>query len=228
MRVLSVVHGELVGPELFGEVIRGSGHELCEWEIARGGPLPGPADAVLVLGGHMNVGEEAAHPWLEREYELLRGWVAADTPLLGICLGAQTLAHALGARVARAPARQAGFYELTLTGAGRRDALLGSLPPRFEALFANAYAFDLPAGAVALAASPAGPQAYRAGRRAWGLAFHPEARLEQVLAWWRDGRDLPRPLEALAGELGAGIEEWHRLGRAICAGFLETAAAGAA
>lgn len=223
MRVLSVVHGPLVGPELFAEVILADGHELVEWEIAADSEPAGGFDAVLVLGGHMNVGEEAEHPWLEHEYQRLRRWVGAGTPLLGICLGAQTLAHAFGSRVARAPARQAGFRPVALTPAGRRDPLLGVLPRRFDALFANGHAFELPARAVELAVSDAGPQGYRIGERAWGVQFHPEARLAQVLAWWRDADDLPRPLPTLERELEAGIADWHRLGRAICRAFLAIA-----
>lgn len=223
MRVLSVVHGRLVRSELFGEVIGEAGHELVEWQISAGGDPPAEVDAVLVLGGHMNVGEEDAHPWLEREYELLRGWVASGTPLLGICLGAQTLAHAFGARVAPARERLAGFLEVSLSDEGRRDPVLGVLPERFDGLFANSYAFELPEGAVELVSHPAGAQGYRIGERAWALQFHPEARQAQVLAWWADSDDLPRPLEVLAGELAAGMNEWHRLGRALCRAFLAVA-----
>ncbi len=223
--MLAVVHGPFVRPELFGEVIVESGHELHEWAIREGSDPPSAVDAVLVLGGHMNVGEEASHPWLEREYELIRAWVAQGTPLLGICLGAQTLAHAFGAAIAPAPARLAGFLELSLTPAGRRDPLLGGLPPRFPALFANAYAFTLPPGAAELAQLPAGPQAFRVGECAWGLQFHPEARVEQVLSWWEEADDLPRAFASHAAELAAGMESWQRLGREICRAFLDVASA---
>src|SRR5205807_1479718 len=123
----------------------------------------GDPDAVVVLGGHQNVGEEAEHPWLEGEYELLRGWIGDGTPLLGVCLGAQALAHALGGSVTRLPRQQAGFGEVWLTAAGRDDPVLGALPHRFEALFGNAYGFTLPADAALLADSAVSPQAFRAG-----------------------------------------------------------------
>jgi GMP synthase-like glutamine amidotransferase len=223
--VLCVVHGPLVGPALFAEVIKAAGHELVEWEIASPDEPPSAPDAVLVLGGSQNVGEEESHPWLEHEYALLRGWVEAETPLLGICLGAQTLAHAFAAPVRRARPRQAGFREVELTAAGRSDPVVGVLPARFDALFANAYHFELPAGATELVVCPAGPQAYRLGRRAWALQFHPEAYLEQVLTWWGEEQGLPRPLDELAAELDAGIERWHALGRALCGAFLAVAAA---
>lgn len=225
MRVLAVVHGDLVGPERFGEVIRAEGHQLREWQIAGGGSPP-TADAVLVLGGDANVGEEERHPWLRREYELLRGWVDRETPLLGICLGAQTLAHAHGGRVAALHERLAGFVELALTDAGRADPLLGALPPRFPALFANAYGFELPPRAVALATSSGAAQAYRIGPRAWGVQFHPEALTGQVLAWWRAEEGLPLPLPELERALRAGMPAWDVHGRTLCRAFLEAARAG--
>ncbi len=226
MRVLSVNHGPLVRAELFGVVIAEAGHELVEWEIGAQ-PRPGGAfDAAFVLGGHQNVGEEDEYPWLEAEYELLRGLVEADTPLFAVCLGAQTLSHSFGGRVARLPERQAGFSEVRLTEAGIRDPVLGVLPHRFEALVGNFYGFEVPAGAVELARSEVQPQAFRIGERAWAVQFHPEARRGQVLGWFEaDGEEnLPRPLAELERELEAKIDGWHRLGRALCGAFLEAAA----
>jgi GMP synthase-like glutamine amidotransferase len=223
VRVLALTHGPLVRSELFGDIVREQGHELVEWELPTEGPPPDGFDAVMVFGGRMNVGEEADNPWLEDEYELLRGWVAAETPLLGVCLGGQTLAHATGGRVTRAPRWQAGFYELELSDDGRNDPVLGVLPARFDALLAHAYEFEPPADAVRLAAISDQQQAFRVGPRAWGVQFHPEARKEQVLAWWSDGRPLPRPLPTLSDELDAKLPSWHELGRKVCLAFLDAA-----
>ena len=135
MRILALTHGPTVRPELFGDVLREAGNELVEWELpSRGAPPADGFDAVLVFGGRMNVGEELEYPWLRDEYELLRGWVEAGTPLLGVCLGAQTLAHAHGGRVSPLPVRQGGFVEASLTEEGAADPVLGVLPPRFDAL----------------------------------------------------------------------------------------------
>ena len=223
MRVLSLIHGPLVRTELFGDVIVEAGHELVEWDIRHQGSPPDGFDAVIVFGGDQNVGEEDEHPWLHDEYELLRGWVASEMPLLGVCLGAQTLAHSLGARVRRAEVQQLGFVEMTLTPAGIDDPVLGIFPERFEALCGNSYAFAVPAGGVELASTPTASQAYRLGERAWGVQFHPEARRDQVLEWFKDEPTLPRPLDELAAELDAGIERWHELGRALCLAFLAAA-----
>jgi GMP synthase (glutamine-hydrolysing) len=203
--------------------VREHGHELVEWELPTQGTPPDGFDAVLVFGGRMNVGEEDRYPWLNEEYELLRGWVAEEKPLLGVCLGGQTLAHATGGHVSRAPDWHAGFYDVHLTGEGALDPVLGALPQRFEALLANAYEFEPPPSAVKLADAGTQAQAFRVGKRAWGVQFHPEARRDQVLAWWSDDRPLPRPLPELTDELDAKLPHWHELGRKVCEAFLAAA-----
>jgi GMP synthase-like glutamine amidotransferase len=223
MRVLAVTHGPSVGPELFGDVTLQEGHELVEWDITTAGrpPLEG-FDAVLVLGGDQNVGEEVDHPWLHEEYDALRLWVGHGTPLFGICLGAQTLAHALGGAVRRiAPGRLAGFYETELTDAGVADPVLGIFPRRFEALNANAFEFSVPRDAVELARGP-GSQAFRVGDRAWGVQFHPEVRRDQLLGWFeQDGPGLPRPLGELEREVDEKLPAWQDEGRRLCRAFLD-------
>jgi GMP synthase-like glutamine amidotransferase len=224
VRILSLTHGPLVRPELFGDVARDEGHELVEWEIAsQGVPPSNDYDAVMVFGGRQNVGEELQHPWLNDEYELLRGWIDAETPLLGVCLGAQTLAHALGGRVRPLDGDAlAGLYETELTDEGEADPVLGVLPRRFEALNANGYTFELPPDAVELARGPVS-QAYRAGPRAWGVQFHPEVRREQVLTWWSDRAALPKPLAELERDLDEKLPTWQEHGRRLAGAFLASA-----
>jgi GMP synthase (glutamine-hydrolysing) len=145
--------------------------------------------------------------------------VREGTPLLGVCLGAQTLAHALGARVFPVGETLAGFYDSELTDEGEADPVLGVLPRRFEALNANAYSFELPDGATELARGPL-PQAFRVGNSAWGVQFHPEARRHQLLEWFREEPTLPRPLEQLAAELDEKLGAWQEHGRRLCRAFL--------
>jgi GMP synthase (glutamine-hydrolysing) len=222
MKVLAVIHTPDAGPELFEEVLAEDGHELVVWDIRTQGSPPRDADAVIVFGGDQNVGEEVRHPWLHEEYDALRDWVDAGTPLLGVCLGAQTLAHAFGAPVQPAATHLAGFYDTELTKDGERDPVLGVLPRRFEAFNANGYTFEVPPGATELARGPV-PQAFRLGERAWAVQFHPEIRREHVLTWFEDD-STPRTPEEIAAELDEKLAGWQELGRRICRAFLAVAA----
>jgi GMP synthase (glutamine-hydrolysing) len=220
MRVLAVVHGPTVGPELFADVAAEQGHELGEWDIRLQGPPPADGfHAVMVFGGDQNVGEEVRHPWLNDEYEALRRWIAHGTPLFAVCLGSQTLAHAAGGRVRPVGSLVAGFFATELTDEGAADPVLGVLPRRFDAFNVNAYWFEAPPGAVELAVGPV-PQAYRLGERAWATQFHPEVRHDQALDWLRDEPGLPRPLVEIAAELDEKLPLWQEQGRALCRAFL--------
>jgi GMP synthase-like glutamine amidotransferase len=223
MNVLAVTHGSDVGPELFGDVARELGHEVVDWDMLTQGRPP-DADAVLVFGGAQNVGEELRHPWLHEEYEALRRWLDRGTPLFAVCLGAQTLAHAAGGEVAKSPQTYLGFVTASLSDAGVDDPVLGVLPQQFDALNANAYqVFSLPERAVSLAKSGKLEQAYRIGDRAWAVQFHPEVRRDQLLRWFADDRELPRPLGQITDEVDAGIAEWQQHGRAIATAFFASA-----
>ena len=224
MRVLAVIHGPLVRPELFADVIAEEGHELLEWDIRLQGAPPRDFDAVIVLGGDQNVGEETHHPWLHEEYDALRDWVARGTPLFCVCLGAQTLAHALGAPVQPVGTTLCGFYATELTDDGAADPVLGILPRRFEALNANAYGFAVPPGATELARGPVA-QGFRVNGSAWAVQFHPEARREQLLEWFRDDPSVPRPLAEIEAELDQKLPAWQAHGRALCRAFLAAAEA---
>lgn len=221
MRVLAIVHSPDAGPELFEEVLAEDGHELVSWDIRSQGAPPRDVDAVIVLGGDQNVGEELQHPWLHEEYDALRRWVEAGTPVLGICLGAQTLAHAFGAKVGPADETLAGFYETRLTDDGAADPVLGVLPRTFEAFNANGYTFQVPPGATALADGPL-PQAFRVAGSAWGVQFHPEIRRDHVLRWFEDD-STPRTPDQIARELDEKLPAWQALGRRLCRAFLATA-----
>ena len=221
MRVLAVIHSHEAGPELFAEVLAEDGHELVVWDIRTQGPPPQDFDAVMVFGGDQNVGEEVEYPWLHEEYDALRRWVDGGTPLLGVCLGAQTLAHALGATVGPAREALAGFYETTLTEAGADDPVIGVLPRSFEAFNANAYAFEAPPGATPLAEGPV-LQAFRIGEKAWALQFHPEIRREHVLTWFEDDTT-PRTPEEISAQLDEKLDDWQQLGRRLCRAFLAQA-----
>jgi len=223
MRVLAVIHGPTVRPEAFEEVVVAEGHELVEWDIRLQGPPPDGFDAVMVFGGDQNVGEEIVHPWLHDEYDALRRYVERGVPVLGVCLGAQTLAHATGGTVEPIGSMLAGFYATELTAAGAADPVLGVLPTRFDALNLNGYRFTPPPDAVVLAEGPV-TQAFRLGDRTWAIQFHPEVRRDQYVEWFREDESVARPLDELLAELDEHLVTWQEQGRALCRAFLAAAA----
>jgi len=138
-------------------------------------PVPQDCEALVVLGGGMGVYEQDRLPHLRDEIRLLRRCVERGRPVLGICLGSQLLAAALGAEVAKAEAKEIGFYRVRLTPQAREDTLFATAPESFVAFHWHGDAFTLPRGAVPLASSTLTPlQAFRFGERAWGVQFHLE------------------------------------------------------
>jgi len=226
VRVLSVTHGPGVPGGIFDEVAEASGHELERWVVPLGGvPQPAPSyDAVMVFGGSMHPDQDAQHPWLEREEAFLRDALAEDVPVVGVCLGAQMLARSAGAPVRPAPASEVGWFEVELTPAGRDDPVLGVLPERTETFQWHSYTFGVPDGAAELARSDLCTQAFRAGRRAWGLQFHAEVTQRMVEGWIREEPgELPVEPEAFRLEAERRMAPWNEHGRRLCAAFLEAA-----
>ncbi|HZR10453.1 MAG TPA: type 1 glutamine amidotransferase [Myxococcales bacterium] len=154
-----------------------------------GDPVPAEADALVVLGGGMGVYDQDRLSHLRDEVRLLRRCVEQERPVLGICLGSQLLACALGGEVAKAPRKEIGFYRVRLSEAAREDPLFGAAPESFVAFHWHGDAFTLPRGAVPLASSTMTPvQAFRFGARAFGVQFHLETD-EEVLSAMLQGEE---------------------------------------
>lgn len=223
MKVLAVVHDDAVRSGVFADPIAAGGHELEEWSIARHLSPSRPLsdyDAAIVFGGSMHADQDEAHPWLREEKQLLRRFLDSRTPVLGVCLGGQLVAHAAGAWVGRAREPEIGWHEVELTPAAAADPLFARLPRRFLALQWHYYAFAVPTGAVELALSPVCSQAFRLGDLAWAVQFHPEITLAMVEQWLEEPEEVDFDREALRRETHERIEEWNALGRELCAGFL--------
>ncbi|HET6172926.1 MAG TPA: hypothetical protein VFD90_09985 [Gaiellales bacterium] len=176
MRVLVLQHIACEPPGVFEDVLLERAHELVRVELDDGEALPaGQWDAIVAMGGPMSVNDEREHPWLVVEKSAIANHVRAGGPFWGSCLGAQLLAASLGARVYAGPAPEVGVLAVELTEAGRKDPVLGPLPPSIDTLQWHGDTFDLPEGAVLLASSPAYPnQAFRVGRAAYAVQFHVE------------------------------------------------------
>jgi GMP synthase (glutamine-hydrolysing) len=148
-----------------------------------GQPLPSHDEVAgaVVMGGPMNVDEVDRFPGLAAEREWLAEAVRREMPVLGICLGAQLLARALGAEVRPGGRKEIGFAPVEASDPD--DPILGALAPSTTVLHWHGDVFDLPDGAQPLASSALTEhQAFRAGS-AWGVLFHPEADLALVEAW---------------------------------------------
>lgn len=139
---------------------------------------------VIAMGGPMGVRDAPSLPFLAAELGLLRAAVEQDLPVLGVCLGAQLLAAALGARVDKGGVPEVGIGEVHLTKDGQNDPVLGGAGPTVPVVQWHEDTFEIPSGAVRLAESVLYPnQAFRAGRRAYAFQFHIEVDRTLAAAW---------------------------------------------
>jgi GMP synthase-like glutamine amidotransferase len=184
--VLVLQHADWEVPGYFGDVLgeRAVGVRVIRPDLGEPLPAQPTGEAILAMGGPMSVNDDADLPWLRDEKRFIAEAVAAGTPYLGACLGAQLLAAALGARVYPGPRPEYGMHAVELTSAAATDPVFGGLPAHLEVFQWHGETFDLPDGAVALAGSAGYPhQAMRVGERAYGLQFHLEVTVDLLDRW---------------------------------------------
>jgi GMP synthase-like glutamine amidotransferase len=180
-------HVPYEGPGAFAPAIRDTGAELQLVRIDNGDAVPSRDDVgaiagLVVMGGPMGVHDDLS--WLEAERVLLRAAVDTGLPVLGVCLGAQQLAAALGAEVVAGAEPECGVGEVHLTADALRDPVFGAAPTPLPCVHWHGDTFSLPTGAVRLAGNEAYEnQAFRYGARAYGLQFHVEVTGSLVAHW---------------------------------------------
>jgi GMP synthase (glutamine-hydrolysing) len=175
------------------------------------------ARAVVIMGGPMNVDEDAKFPFLAKEKEFLKKAIDRRVPCLGVCLGAQLLACALGAPVYKAKEPEVGWGKVELTPACVKDGLFSAVEAQeLQVLQWHEDTFDLPKGAERLASSAAVPnQAFRHGDRVYGLQFHLEVNEPMLKDWFARSKDLG----AILGEYARYRPELQRITGALYRGF---------
>ncbi len=170
--------------------------------LAQACPDVGRYHGLIVLGGPMGADQSDRYPHLEIEKDAIRQAIDAGIPVLGICLGAQLIASALGARILRNSVTEIGWFDVLPTAAGRDDALLSKFNGAEKIFQWHGDTFTLPRGAHHLAESEACTnQAFRFGERVYGLQFHLEADRALIERWLRT----PVHLRELA-ELGTAVD----------------------
>ncbi len=208
MRILVFQHVPAEHPGIFCQFWREHGDAWRTIELDAGQPIPdlNDFDLLVAMGGPMDVWQEDRYPWLGPEKAAIRHWVKdLGRPFLGVCLGHQLLAAALGGVVGLMPQQEIGLGEVALTGARCNDPLFAGLASPVEVFqWHGAEVSQLPEGAEILATnSSCAVQAFRYGRHAYGLQYHVEITASTVDDW----SAIPEYRASLERLLGAGATE---------------------
>ncbi|HEU4412215.1 MAG TPA: gamma-glutamyl-gamma-aminobutyrate hydrolase family protein [Polyangiaceae bacterium] len=230
-----VQHAPAEGPGRLGRALEAAGVALRVVRADLGEPVPASlegASSLVVLGGAMGASDTHRYPHLRAELALLEHALARSAPVLGICLGSQLLATALGARVYPSGRPEIGWGEVWLGDEAAADPLFAGVPRRFGALHWHNDVFELPRGARGLASSAlTAHQAFGLGGHAYGLLFHLEPDAAQVKAMADESADELRAAgvdpTGLARDAERGAAGADRVARALFGAFAELARAAA-
>lgn len=221
MKLLVLQHVAVEHPGVFRDFLKADGVQVETVQLGDGEKIPDldPYDMMLVMGGPQDVWQEAEHPWLvDEKLAIHRFVVNMGRPYLGICLGHQLLAAAVGGNVELGQKAEVGVMPVQLTTAGKTDPLFAGLPDPLTVLqWHSAVVTSLPDRAEVLASSAAcAVQAFRYGPYAYGLQCHVEITDQTVPEW----AAIPEYAASLEKLLGAGASaELDRVVRQQLPGF---------
>ena len=191
MYVFIFQHLEEESPGIVTQILEEKGVNFQIIHLYKDEELPSFEDcrALVVMGGSMGVNETEKYPFLAKEIFFIKGIIDVGRPCLGICLGSQLIAGALGAKIYPGTVKEIGWYKIKLTSAGLKDPLFRDF--RKTTIFQwHSDTFDLPKKAIHLASSKDFPnQAFRYGKSTYALQFHPEVTQEMINIWVRAGED---------------------------------------
>ena len=189
-------HVPYEGLDRIGVWARRRGHDVAVTRFQAQDPLPTPdaMDALLIMGGPMGVYDTNQYPWMLEEMAFIRAMIATGKPVLGICLGAQLIAGALGAKVYPHKQKEIGWWPVQFAPYPVKGTPLDVFGPEATLFHWHGDTFDLPAGAVHLATSEACRyQAYSVGKNVLALQFHPEISLETIGRWAQESDSIKNP-----------------------------------
>jgi GMP synthase-like glutamine amidotransferase len=173
MRAVCLKHVPFEGPGAFATALTERGVSLERYLVPQDGLPKDAGNLLIVMGGPMSVNDP--DQWIVEETSFIRSALHAGTPVIGVCLGSQFMAKALGATVRSGKALEIGMTPVRLTAEAKQDPVFSTLPESFEVFEWHGEVFDLPKDSVPLAGSDIAPlQAFRYGVRAYGLLFHVE------------------------------------------------------
>lgn len=185
--ILIIKHIDIEGPGTLGDFLEEKGFRLKIVDLGKGDLLPeNPQEfqAVICLGGPMNVHEEQRYPFLKKEDIFIKKVLKKNIPYFGICLGSQLLAKAASAKVVKSPVREVGFFKVELTKDGQKDELFQGVDRSFEVYHWHEDMFEIPSQGQLLATADGCPhQAFKIGRCAYGLQFHVEVTDKSIREW---------------------------------------------
>jgi GMP synthase-like glutamine amidotransferase len=190
MRIHYFQHVPFEGLGNIEDWIVSKGHPLSSTRFFRNETPPplGDIDWLIIMGGPMGVYDEDKYPWLAAEKQFIRGAIDRGITVLGICLGAQLIASALGAKVHPHVCKEIGWFPITLTPEGVASAVFEGFPRELEVFHWHGDTFALPAGAKHLAASAAcSNQAFLYKRNVLALQFHLDVRRSTIAEWVKEG-----------------------------------------